>query len=439
MVDKGPAKLWGFEFIFLLVVSFVNMGAFGMGIPIFPGYAVSLGATLSVAGVVTGMFSVVALIGRPFASIMGDRLNKKHLLIVSLLLNGFCTFLYAFVPSLALVIPLRFIHGLMFSVSGTVSFAMAATYVPKSCMGEGVGYMGIGQIVGMAVGPNISIFIAENFSFQLSFAISGVVIMASGLMVLALKYRPAAAAEGPRDDLPEGQAELVAAIAPVEGTPESAPASAPVGESSASASAKKPSLKLRDFVAIELMPNALFAGVFMLGNGLITSFLVMIGAERGIEGVGIFFIVNAIVVLLTRPMAGKLTDRKGFAFVILPGYILTAGAMLAIGMGFNVFFIVLAALLFACGAGTGMPAIQADCLMRLGRSRSSVATGTYFIGLDIGMTVGPVVGGIMADAFGFRATFNSAAMLMLVGFFVYVLYQKGRKRRAERLPPQYSG
>jgi len=407
MVDKGLAKLWGFEFIFLLVVSFVNMGAFGMGIPIFPGYAVSLGATLSVAGVVTGMLSVVALIGRPFASIMGDRLNKKHLLIVSLLLNGLCTFLYAFVPSLALVIPLRFMHGLMFSVSGTVSFALAATYVPKSRMGEGVGYMGIGQIVGMAVGPNISIFIAENFSFQLSFAISGVVIMISGLMVLALRYRPVVA-ERPPVDLPEG------VPAPVEDAP---------------IPAKRSSLKLRDFVAIELMPNALFAGIFMLGNGLTTSFLVMIGAERGIEGVGIFFIVNAIVVLLTRPMAGKLTDRKGFAFVVLPGYILTAGAMLAIGMGFNVFFIVLAALLFAAGAGTGMPAIQADCLMRLGRERSSVATGTYFIGLDIGMTVGPVVGGIMADAFGFRTTFNSAAVLMFIGFGGYYVYNM-RKIRA---------
>ncbi|MCL2379079.1 MAG: MFS transporter [Defluviitaleaceae bacterium] len=124
MEHKGPAKLWGFEFIFLLVVSFVNMGAFGMGIPIFPGYAVSLGATLSAAGAVTGMFSVVALIGRPFASIMGDRLNKKHLLIGSLVLNGFFTFLYVFVPGLGWLIPIRFIHGLMFSVSGTVSFAI---------------------------------------------------------------------------------------------------------------------------------------------------------------------------------------------------------------------------------------------------------------------------------------------------------------------------
>jgi len=394
--NKEPAKLWSHEFIFLLVVSFVNMGAFGMGIPIFPGYAVSLGATLSVAGIVTAMFSTTALFGRPFAGIMGDRLNKKRLLIVSLVLNGFATLLYAFVPTLALVIPIRIFHALMFSISGTVSFALGAEYIPKERMGEGVGFMGMGQIIGMAVGPNISILVAEHHSFQLSFLISGVVIMISGLMVLGLKYKQTTkVASNPKTEKPI-----------------------------------RYSFHLKDFVAVELLPNALFAAVFMLGNGLTTSFLVMIGAERGIEGVGIFFIVNAAIVLFTRPLAGKLIDRKGVAFVVVPGFLLTAGTMLLIGNGGNVWFIALAAALFACGAGTSMPALQADCLMRLGRERGSVATGTYLIGLDIGMTVGPALGGIAADLYGFRTTFNSAAGLMTAGFVGYLMYRKWLNAKA---------
>lgn len=250
--------------------------------------------------------------------------------------------------------------------------------------------MGIGQILGMAIGPNVGILIAEHYSYQLSFVVSGVVIMISGLMVLALQYKPGL--------LSDSKA------------------------SRKSHNGEKQALRLKDFLAIELMPNAIFAAVFMLGNGLIMSFLVLMGEERGIEGVGLYFIVYAVVVLLTRPLAGKITDRKGAAFVIIPGYIFTAGAMLLIGMSYNVWPIMLAAVLFSIGAGVAMPAIQADCLLKLDRTRSGVATGTYFIGLDIGMTTGPIVGGIVASSFGFAATFYSAATLMVVGFFVYLLY-----------------
>ncbi|MCL2839308.1 MAG: MFS transporter [Defluviitaleaceae bacterium] len=382
-IAKEPTKLWGFEFIFLLIASFINFGSFGMAIPIFPGYAVSLGASLSVAGVVTGMFSVVALVGRPVSGLMGDRLNKKHLLIISAVLNGLITILYVFVPSIAWVIPVRFLQGLAFSVNGTIAFALGAEFIPKARMGEGVGFLGVGQIVGMAIGPNLGIFLVYHFSYQFNFAVSGGIMMLSGLMVLFLKYNPVA------DE-----------------------------------NKVKRSFKLKDLVAVELLPNALFAGTFMLGNGLTTSFLVLMGVERGIEGVGIFFVVNAIVVLLTRPLAGRLIDKKGVAFVVIPGFLITAVSMLFIGFALHVAFIAGAAVLFALGAGTSMPAIQADCLMRLGKQRSAVATGTYLIGLDIGMTIGPVVGGIMADGLGFRTTFVSAAGLMFIGFCMYLLYKK---------------
>jgi len=132
-----PAKLWSFGFTFLLIVGFVNMGAFGIGIPIFPGYSISLGATLSVVGTVTGIFSAVALFGRPFTSVMVDRLNKKYLLVISLVLGGFATIMYAFAPNLSWILPIRFFHALMFSISGTVSFALGAEYIPKSAWAKG--------------------------------------------------------------------------------------------------------------------------------------------------------------------------------------------------------------------------------------------------------------------------------------------------------------
>ena len=383
-------KLWRPEFIFLLVINVINFTGFGIITPQIPRFAVSLGATLAMAGILVSIFSFSALVGRPFASAMGDRLNKKHLLITALALNGFFTVLHAFIPGIAWLIPLRVIHGLIFSVSGTLAIALSVDYIPKSRIGEGVGFLGLGNIIGMALGPNIGIFIVDNFDFQINFIVSGLIILSSGLAVFLLKYK---ASEFAQEESPKRR------------------------------------FRLGDLVAIELLPNVLFVAMFMLCTGLINSFLVMLGYERGIVSVGIYFIINSIVAVLTRPTIGKLVDKKGSAFVILPGYIFAAIGMLIIGSAGALWHLLIAAVFVSIGIGCGLPSIQADCLKRLGSARRTVATGTYFIGLDLGMIVGPLAGGMITGVFGFQVTFYSAAILLLLGFVVYFIHW--RRQRAK--------
>lgn len=60
----------------------------------------------------------------------------------------------------------------------------------------------------------------------------------------------------------------------------------------------------------------------------------------------------------------------------------------------------IAVVLLAIGAGSDLPAIQADCLTRLGSDKKTVTTGTYLIGMDIGVSVGQIFGGIITESFG---------------------------------------
>jgi len=384
-------KLWNSQFIFILAIGAVSATAFGMISPLVPGYAVSLGASLSVAGMVVGIFSIVALIARPFSGILGDKLNKKWLLTAFLFFNGFSTLLYILAPNIPWLIPVRILHGFMFSVSGTIVFAMGAEFIPRNRIGEGIGFLGMGQIIGFAIGPNAGIFVFENHSYQLVFIISGIVIMITGLSMLLMKYDYTA---------PEPDPETLAT---------------------------KNKLRLKDFFAVELIPNVIFVSILTLGMGITNSYIVLFGYERGIGNIGLFFIVNAVVVLITRPTMGRLTDRKGVPFIVLPGYIIAAVALALLGASYSIAPILLAAVLFAIGVGGSMPAIQADCLQRLDATRRTVATGTYMIGLDIGMTIGQIFGGSASDAFGFGATFYGSAVLMLVGFVFYFIYTKRGK------------
>lgn len=381
-----PEKLWSAAFIYLLSIGILNAISFGMIGPLIPGFAISLGATLSFAGVAAGIFSFAALVGRPIASVIGDRFNKKHMLITFMFLNGLITALYALIPDIMWLLPVRILHGMVFSVSGTINFALGAEYIPRSRLAEGIGFLGISMIIGMAIGPNIGIFVLENFSYQVCFLMSGAGVMIASSFMLRLKYT-----HNPRP----GEAKMSIR-----------------------------SLRLKDLFAVELLPNIGFVAIFSIGTGLATAYMIILGNERNIANIGMYFIVHAVVVLITRPRIGRMTDRRGVAFAILPGYIVAAAAMILIGIATTLPMILIAAFLFAVGAGGSFPAIQTDCLKRLDASRRTLATGTYLIGFDVGMTTGQMMGGVVSDAFGFQTAFTGAGVLMIVGFVCYVFYSE---------------
>lgn len=385
-----PVKLWSAGFAYLLAVGTISAISFGMIGPLIPGYALSLGATLSSAGIVAGIFSFSALVGRPFASAIGDRYNKKYILIIFMFLNGFATVLYTVAPNITWLLPVRILHGLIFAVSGTMNFALGAEFIPRERLAEGIGFIGITMIVGMAIGPNIGIYILEHYSYHLCFMVSGGGIMLASLVLAALKYKHI-----PRPKRTDGGV----------------------------------ALRLNDLIAFELLPNALFAALLSIGTGLASSYLVIFGSERGIANIGLYFVVHAAVVIVTRPMIGRMTDRKGAKFAILPGYILAGAAMIVISMSYSLPPLLFAAVLFAIGAGGAFPAIQTDCLKRLDITRRTVATGTYLIGFDIGMTAGQTLGGVVSDIFDFRTAYAGAGVLMLMGFVCYFLYSKNQENK----------
>ena len=190
----------------------------------------------------------------------------------------------------------------------------------------------------------------------------------------------------------------------------------------------------RDMVAIELLPNAFFAATMAVATGINNAYLVMVGNERNIANIGFYFIVYSAVLLVLRPLSGRVADRKGVVFVVVPGYFMAAVAMALIGSSGILLPILFAAVLAAAGAGA-MPAIQADCIRRLDSSRRTAATGTYLIGMDSGVAGGQVFGGMLSDSFGFKTTYTTVSCLMLFGLGLYLLYRKfGKHPSSESVP-----
>ena len=79
-----PAKpkkdiLWSRGYLLLSVSNFFAWLSYNMVTPVLTGYMETLGATLTVCGIVGGLFAFTSLLSRPVSGVLADRLNRKWL------------------------------------------------------------------------------------------------------------------------------------------------------------------------------------------------------------------------------------------------------------------------------------------------------------------------------------------------------------------------
>ena len=143
--------------------------------------------------------------------------------------------------------------------------------------------------------------------------------------------------------------------------------------------------------------------------------MVLFGDARGIANIGLFFTAYSIAMVVVRPFAGKLVDKKGLRFVLYPAIVLSSAAYFVLGSATALWMVILAAILKAVGQGSGQPGIQSTCLRQIGREKAGVVSSTCYIGQDIGNAVAPVIGGFVVERFGYSNLFYGYAVVLLVG------------------------
>lgn len=380
----GVKSLWNKSFILLILVSLITAMSFNMVYVVISKYALEVTSSLTIAGVIAGIFSIAALMIRPIAGITADSVNKKWLCIIANLLITIALLGYFFSYNVPTLFFFRILHGIAFGVSGTVNIALVTNYIPKGRIGEGIGYYGLGQVMAQIISPNLGVYIEENYSFQVLFLIVTALSFLGVLLLTRLHY----------------------------------PKEAPV----------KPKMKrkitLNSLIAKEVIVYAAVGGMFSFGNGIVSSFLVLVSEERNIANIGLFFSVGAIVLFVLRLFVGKLADNQGLTLVVNISLIATALSMTLIGFGQGLSILLVAAILKSIGQGGGQISLQAESIKRVDAGRVGVATSTFYIGADLGQGIGPMIGGAISSTFNYTILFVFCGALMLVAMLFFNFYQR---------------
>lgn len=373
------------SFLFLFISNFLIFIGFEMLLPILPAYLVSLNANPMQVGLVTTVFTIGAIIIRPFIGYYLIDHKRKNLAIGASVTLLIITMLYPFLNSIWFFLLLRLVHGMAWGVSTTANSTMAVDSIPKARLGEGMGYFSISTTVGAIVAPSLGILIYHSFSFH-------TLIWSSALLcVLAVIVLP-----------------FVHSVAPIQYE-------------------KQPFRFMEAILEKDVWFQALLTVVTTLGFGAIITFLVLYGEQKGLDHIFLFFLINAIVSTLLRPFTGKWFDKNGPWSIIIVSATLGFLSLIVLSFTTNNGSLIIAAILFGAGYGTVMPCLQTWTVQKVSEAKSGAANATFLSSFDVGVGMSAFVLGILAEWISLETIFRLVSLsFLLVVLLVYRDYKMNK-------------
>ena len=394
-------RLWNRNYCKVMTANFTLFFAFYVLTPLLPLYlSEHFGATKDVIGLVLSGYTITALLFRPFSGYVVDSFPRKTVLMISF--GAFAIFFagYLAASTLLLFMIVRTLHGGPFGALTVANSTVAIDVLPSSRRTEGIGYYGLSNNLAMALAPTIGIFIYRySHSFELLFWLALVVACVGWLV-----------------------------------------------DSTVSLSARetvrpKSKLSLDRFFLVRGWLLGVNMVAFGFSFGVLSNYLAIYGKEvMGITGgTGAYFMLCSIGLILSRLQGGKalrqgrVTHNAGEGMVIsLIGYTIFI-ALPALGhlspltsylspLTFVGYYG--SALLVGLGNGHMWPAFQNMTINVASNSQRGTANSTILISWDIGMGLGILVGGVIAEFLGYAAAFWTVVLVNASGVACFFLATK---------------
>ena len=389
-------RLWNKNYCKVMTANFTLFFAFYLLTPLLPLYlSEQFGSTKDIIGLVLSGYTVTALIARPFSGYIVDSFRRKTVLMVCF--GAFSIFFagYLAASTLLLFAIVRTLHGAPFGALTVANSTVAIDVLPSSRRTEGIGYYGLSNNLSMAIAPTIGIWLYQlTNNFMLLFWLAFAIALLGWAVDATVEVK---------------DREIVL---------------------------NKQPLSLDRFFLLRgwlLGVNMVFFGFCF---GVLSNYLAIYGKEElGITGgTGTYFMLCALGLMLSRLHGGR-SLRKGMVthnansgvVISLVGYILFAILPLFAGSSLSavllpVFY--LSAVLIGLGNGHMWPSFQNMTICVAKNSQRGTANSTILVSWDVGMGLGILLGGVIAEHLGYSFTFVVVALANAAGVATYFLYAR---------------
>jgi MFS transporter, DHA1 family, multidrug resistance protein len=383
-LEKGQP--WQLTLYIMFAAQLLSMIGFAFVLPFLPFYIRELGITdehlVPVwAGVMAASGSLVMAFFSPLWGLLADRYGRKIMVERAMFGGAIITFAMGLVSNVWQLLFLRLLSG---ATAGTISasIALVSTVVPKQRLGYALGLMQVAVFLGMTLGPWIGGVMADIIGYRSTFMAGGAILMLGGALVLF----------GTREWF-----------------------SRPSEETLAKGGLLFSLLSYGGFPTILALFFFFHFTVHFVAPILPLFIETMCDPARGgvASTTGMLFAISGGMAALSAGGIGYLSDRIGYKRVLLFHLLLTAVSMLLHGAAQGILHLVLLRILYGLAAGGILPTMNALVGRLIPPDSYGKAYGLTSSMTALGMAAGPLLGGIMASAWGYRWPFVFVGSLMI--------------------------
>lgn len=396
-VDPQNQKLFNAGFIGITLINFLVFMVYYLLVVIIAYVAkTDLHATTSQAGLATGIYIIGTLVARLYFGKKIEVFGRRQVLTWGSIFYLITTVAYFWLPGLWFLFLIRFLNGFFYGTVSTATNTIVTAYIPAHRKGEGINYYGLSTALAAALGPFVGLLILNATDFNTTLIVCVVLVVISTIGALIF----------PAKNIPVTEEQRQAAN----------------------------TWTVDSFIEKRVAVITIIGFFMGLSYSAVLGFLSVYAAELSLERYSsYFFLVYALVVAVTRPMLGRVFDTKGEHAVLYPSYIFLAAGCFILAAVSNIdaagtagTILLLAGACIGLGYGNFMSNGQAVCLKLVTEpSRVGVALSTYFIGLDLGLGVGPYFHGVLHNFLTFPAVYVEAGAIAVGCMVLYMVFYKG--------------
>lgn len=380
-----PPKIFTRDYIlgFLALLTFliVNSALF----PVFPIFLNGLGSSEREIGILIGIFGASSLFSRFLVGGALTKYSERLIMICGTSLFALtlaaCIVLKAFWPLFAV----RILQGIAIACLDTAALALVVRVAPQAYQGQAISYFMLAPTISLALATSPGVYLISNFGSTVFFA----ACVGCSLMALAFSYRltnPGGRGQIKSDENGKG-----------------------------------------GYIDLKMMRPAIVGFFHNFVWGSLTAFVPLHAIRSGIKNPGHFFLAISLMVLISRIFGSKIVDAYSKRKIIVVSITISMAAVILVSFSSTATVLFLAGLLWGIAGAFIFPASIAFAIDYTGSS-SGPSIGTFRALMDLGLTIGPMVMGLIVPVMGYRVMFLSLLFICLINLSYFYFCLRKTKR-----------
>lgn len=374
---------------FILIVSLAATiyVASNMLITTLPKYAVEQGHTKLTVGALMLVYTLSACVTRIFWGRVADNRGRMAVVYIGIGISLVAVALMFFNSSVVMIFISRSLFGVGFSAVVTACATLSTEVVPDKYMSKAIAIYGLGGVLTQAVAPPLALYL-YNYGLVVIVGTAALFLLVGVILAKSVKM----SSYGKSNKLEVNKI-------------------------------KFEKQKRKSFEWLAALPSFI-AGIITFSTAGIFSFVPLLTVERGVENVSGFFIASSTGLLLSRLIFVRVSEKISHDKLFYSGIIIFTSGFLLLAFADCGAGLVGAGALYGYGLGTVHPILNTKAVSRVAKENRAGAMAIFYTFQDMGVAVGSIVCGFLADKFTLKTVFLTCAFTAFFSIIPYFLTTK---------------